>query len=586
MAHRQSCPKCGSSDLETDAARGDTVCTSCGSVLEDNLIVSEVQFQEGSHGGSNIIGQTISVDNGFQGLSMGGMMSSGKESRQITLDRARKRIKAIGASLSLNNHCMDMAFNFYKMALSRRLTCGRKNNHVIAACVYITCRLEGTSHMLLDLSDLMQVNVYELGRTYLRLSCALCINIPVLDPCLYIVRFAHRLGLGDKTHDVEMTALRLVQRMKRDWMHTGRRPSGLCGAALLVATRLNNIDRSVKEVVDIVKVCETTIRKRLNEFSDTPTSKLTLEEFMTVDLEGEEDPPCYKMANKKVKSIVEDKEQLEQVENEVAKIQQQIEEKLESIRKKFRSPFVKNAETQETAEKPSKEEDEDEDIDVEEVVEKIVETNHFNIIREIVGQDNPQADSFLQQLQALRPTAASLGISSSLNVGFTKGLKDEDPNAKRRASSVSFNGEINNEEDVDNEEDNETDIDDEDMDSIKEENQATDNQESGELDLEGIDDAELDNYILSNKEIQIKTKLWHRVNAEYLKEMEEKEKRKAEEEAERAKKESSGEMPPKKKRKSKKKTPIEANTAGEAIEKMLEEKRLSNKINYDVLRRL
>lgn len=27
-----------------------------------------------------------------------------------------------------------------------------------------------------------------------------------------------------------MTAMRLVQRMKRDWMHTGRRPSGLCGA--------------------------------------------------------------------------------------------------------------------------------------------------------------------------------------------------------------------------------------------------------------------------------------------------------------------------------------------------------------------
>lgn len=27
-----------------------------------------------------------------------------------------------------------------------------------------------------------------------------------------------------------MTALRLVQRMKRDSMHTGRRPSGLCGA--------------------------------------------------------------------------------------------------------------------------------------------------------------------------------------------------------------------------------------------------------------------------------------------------------------------------------------------------------------------
>ena len=41
---------------------------------------------------------------------------------------------------------------------------------MIAACVYITCRTEGTSHMLIDFSDVLQIDVYELGRTYLRLS--------------------------------------------------------------------------------------------------------------------------------------------------------------------------------------------------------------------------------------------------------------------------------------------------------------------------------------------------------------------------------------------------------------------------------
>jgi transcription factor IIIB subunit 2 len=47
---------------------------------------------------------------------------------------------------------------------------GRKNTHVIAACLYITCRTEGTSHMLIDFSDVLQIDVYELGRTYLKLS--------------------------------------------------------------------------------------------------------------------------------------------------------------------------------------------------------------------------------------------------------------------------------------------------------------------------------------------------------------------------------------------------------------------------------
>lgn len=56
------------------------------------------------------------------------------------------------------------------------------------------------------------------------------------DPCLYIPRFAHLLEFGEKNHEVSMTALRLLQRMKRDWMHTGRRPSGLCGAGAGVSS--------------------------------------------------------------------------------------------------------------------------------------------------------------------------------------------------------------------------------------------------------------------------------------------------------------------------------------------------------------
>lgn len=46
---------------------------------------------------------------------------------------------------------------------------------------------------------------------------------------------------------------------------------------------------------------------RLIEFGDTPSSALTLDEFMTVDLEEEQDPPSFKAARKK------DKERLQKV---------------------------------------------------------------------------------------------------------------------------------------------------------------------------------------------------------------------------------------------------------------------------------
>lgn len=45
-----------------DAARGDAVCMGCGSVLEDNIIVSEVEFVESGGGGSLAVGQFVSTE--------------------------------------------------------------------------------------------------------------------------------------------------------------------------------------------------------------------------------------------------------------------------------------------------------------------------------------------------------------------------------------------------------------------------------------------------------------------------------------------------------------------------------------------
>uniref|UniRef100_A0A8C9MTM3 Transcription factor TFIIB cyclin-like domain-containing protein n=1 Tax=Serinus canaria TaxID=9135 RepID=A0A8C9MTM3_SERCA len=134
-----------------------------------------------------------------------------------------------------------------------------------------------------------------------------------------------------------MTALRLLQRMKRDWMHTGRRPSGLCGAALLVAARMHDFRRTVKEVIRVVKVCESTLRKRLTEFQDTPTSQLTIDEFMKIDLEEECDPPSFTAGQKKLKIQQLEKalsKKLEDFEGEISSYQDEIESELENCRPK------------------------------------------------------------------------------------------------------------------------------------------------------------------------------------------------------------------------------------------------------------
>ncbi len=65
------------------------------------------------------------------------------------LSLGKRQIHSLGSQLQLNQHCLDTAFNFFKMVVSKHLTRGRKMTHVIAACLYLVCRTEGTPRILL-----------------------------------------------------------------------------------------------------------------------------------------------------------------------------------------------------------------------------------------------------------------------------------------------------------------------------------------------------------------------------------------------------------------------------------------------------
>ncbi|KAM8876956.1 transcription factor IIIB 90 kDa subunit-like [Synchiropus picturatus] len=532
------CRTCGGSDIDVDQARGSAVCTGCGSVLEDNIIVSEVQFVEGSGGVSSAVGQFVSADGPLKtSLLVSGFHTSvGKESRTQTLQKGKRQIHNLGSQLQLNQHCLDTAFNFFKMVVSKHLTRGRKMEHVIAACLYLVCRTEGTPHMLLDLSDLLQVNVYILGKTFLLLARELCINAPAIDPCLLIPRFAHMLEFGGKTHDVSMTALRLVQRMKRDWMHTGRRPSGLCGAALLIAARMHKFHLTVQDVISVVKVCQATLRKRLTEFEDTPTSQLTVDEFMKVDLEQECDPPSFTAGQQKAKFQQLELELARTLEGEISVYQEEIESELEKCRPKLPGIYAAYTRESESPDIPDPDalpsDSERPACDDSELVAAANQLTQDFLSQVIEEEVTPHRDAAPDALLEKLPSDATLAIKETF-----QSFCSPEPATK------------------------------------------TSEEDDGDLDLDGIDDREIDKYILNDKEVEEKTELWMQQNQEFLQEQKEKEERIRKEKEQGTYKE----KPQKSK---KKKESLESSSASEAIEKMLQKKRISSKINYQVLKDL
>ncbi|XP_013192202.2 transcription factor IIIB 90 kDa subunit isoform X1 [Amyelois transitella] len=536
----KKCKHCGSSEIEVDPARGDAVCTNCGTVLEDNIIVAEVEFLENARGGASAIGQFVSAESkgGATGFGRAFNAGIGQESREITLRKARDGITVLCQQLRLNQQCIDIACNFFKMALSRHLTIGRPASHTQAACVYMTCRTERTDHLLIDISDALQICCYQLGRTYFRLSKALCIVIPPTDPCMYILRFASQLQFENKLHEVTTTALRLVKRMQKDSIHSGRRPSGICGAAILIAARLHNFSRTPSDVVRIVKVHESTIRKRLMEFGETPSSALTVDEFMTVDLEEEQDPPAFRAARKRDKERLQKLIEEEDGEKELTELQKEIDAQLEkdNFRRKKAAATATPASLLGLVADTGSVEDAD--------ASRFAAEDTLNLIGEIASDGAKEktlgTTERLKLEKGLAPDLAVIGL------GQSEEKSDKDKFVKPEPKQQQYGKDLY----------------------------------ADELLLSERDEDYIDSLIMSEEEAKHKTVLWHKINAGYLKEQKIKEELRAKE------KEETKDKKKKVRGSYKKKVACNAATAGEAIEKMLAEKKISTKINYDILKSL
>lgn len=301
------CPNCGSREIDQQDSSGASVCMSCGVVVEESAIVSSVEFVEGAGGASSMVGQFVSATSskaytggsgGAGGRSGGGggggsRYGFGRDSRENTLANGRRRIQEVASRLRLGGQFVDAAHRLFTIAVERNFVQGRRTTHVVAACLYIACRQEKSQHMLIDFSDALQVNVYTLGTCFLKFRRLLGLKLEIIDPALYVYRFAAHLDLDSKANAVSLTALRLVARMKRDWMVAGRRPAGICAAALLIAARAHGFDKHHYDVTRILRVCGLTVTTRVKEFEQTPTAQLTLDQFHKVDLPEESDPPIF-----------------------------------------------------------------------------------------------------------------------------------------------------------------------------------------------------------------------------------------------------------------------------------------------------
>ncbi|XP_062026881.1 transcription factor IIIB 70 kDa subunit-like isoform X2 [Rosa rugosa] len=286
------CNNCGKSVPGTEDS-GRIWCDLCGKVLVYDIYSEEPTFFKDAAGQSKLAGNFV---RGFQ--------SEVSASRERLIDNARYELRCLrnGLDMGENEEITDIALRFYTMALERNFTRGRITERVLAACLYIACRSKRKPYLLIEFSNLLKIDVYTLGAVYMQLCKVLYLDqYPfanrLVDPSIFIAKFSGSLP-GGRDKRVIQTAVRIITSMKRNWMQTGRKPSGLCGAALYISAISHGLKCSKSDFVRIAHVCDATLTKRLSEFENTDSGSLTIEEFHLKESELDE---LYEQPNRTVK---------------------------------------------------------------------------------------------------------------------------------------------------------------------------------------------------------------------------------------------------------------------------------------------
>lgn len=235
-------------------------CPGCGKVLEYEQYSEETTFVKNAAGQSQVAGRFVRT-----------IQSDISASRERIFENAEYELRCMRNALDMgdNEEIVDIAKRFYRIAVEKNFTRGRKSEQVLASCLYIACREKRRPYLLIDFSNYLKINVYVLGAVFLQLCKTLRLNEhPIVqkpvDPSWFIHKFTESLP-GGTNKRVMQTALRIITSMKRDWMQTGRKPSGLCGAALYISGHSHGLNYSKSDIVSHTQLLLYSGKNILNE---------------------------------------------------------------------------------------------------------------------------------------------------------------------------------------------------------------------------------------------------------------------------------------------------------------------------------
>ena len=285
---RGSCIICGSTSWNMDEIRGETVCSDCGYVAEENMIDPGAEWVNHSDGNDRSrVGAPSTLTLSDKGLSTeihrsdltsGGGKRHGLSGKSLRDWRRRQRIDQRSKTRDSRARNLSVAMQFirdrgdlppqieqeaasmYRHAVSKGLVTGRSIRGVTAACVYIAAREAKIPRRIEEIGvafDMTsEIEVKELKRT-IRLVARNLGTHHITGPEEYFEKFHSDLGLPPSVLG-DARDLWLDVRENLAWQ--GKKPSGVAGVILYYTSQNSTSPRTQSEVCKVSGISEVTLR--------------------------------------------------------------------------------------------------------------------------------------------------------------------------------------------------------------------------------------------------------------------------------------------------------------------------------------
>jgi len=286
------CPACSCDDVFIDHTRGEVTCSNCGVVLSDRSIDQGPEWRAFTADEQNArqrVGGPTDWSKFDQGLTTiigrQNVDASGRKltsTRRAQIHRLRKwqirtkvhssdkrnlavamtELHRISSQLSIPYSIRETSAVIYRKALRKRLTRGRTILGMIAASLYLACRVHQVPRPLEEVCDQIHITRKELSLCVRLIIRYLNLKIPFSSPIDFIHRFGTELNLPG---EAKKKAIDILTLAKEQRLTIGKDPKGMAAAAIYVASILTGARRTQLEIARTARVTEVTVRNRYKE---------------------------------------------------------------------------------------------------------------------------------------------------------------------------------------------------------------------------------------------------------------------------------------------------------------------------------